>query len=204
MSAKHLPRPVNIVYRRLPSHVREFPGTLRKATPTSLMIESPIAVTSPRRVLGEVVADSGFLAIWFIYRHKWYDVGKFYDRARSWIGYHCDIIRPVNRLLKTPARTVMITDLFLDLWITPQGRTVVLDEEEFENGLRRGYISNALADQARKEMNSLIHMVNAGRFPPPSVQSVEPLSSCNDHNTHKIRDEIMAPGRVDTQRRPRT
>jgi predicted RNA-binding protein associated with RNAse of E/G family len=204
MSARHLPRAVTIVYRRLPNDVRQFRGTLRKATPTSLMIESSIAVTSPRRVLGKVVADSGFLAIWFIYRHKWYDVGKFYDRARNWIGYYCDIIRPLNRLLKTPARTVMITDLFLDLWITPGGRTMVLDEEEFENGLKRGYMSNALAGQARKEMDSLIHMVRAGRFPPPSIQRVEPLNSCNGHNTHKIRDGIMASGRVDMQRRPRT
>lgn len=204
MSARHLPRPVNIVYRRLPNDVREFPGTLRRATHTSLVIESPIAVTSPRRVLGRVVADSGFLAIWFIYRHKWYDVGKFYDRTRTWIGYYCDIIRPLNRLLRTPSRTVMITDLFLDLWITPQGRTMVLDEEEFENSLKRGYMSKALAVQARKEMDSLIHMVRAGRFPPPSIQSVEPLSSCNDHNTRKIRDRIMAPGRVHMQRRPRT
>lgn len=175
MLTSHLPRPIEIVYRRLPNDVREFPGILRKATRTSLMIESPIPATSPRRVLDTVIAESGFLAIWFIYAHRWYDVGKFYDGARNWIGYYCDIIRPLNRLLKTPGKTATITDLFLDLWITQERRCVVLDEDELENALKRRYLPKTLADQARKQVDSLIQRVHAGRFPPPTIQRVDPL-----------------------------
>jgi predicted RNA-binding protein associated with RNAse of E/G family len=175
MPTGKLPRPIDIVYRRLPNDVREIPGILRQNTPARLVIESAITVDAPRQMSGRVIVDSGYLAIWFVYRDKWYDVGKIYDRARNWVGYYCDIIRPVGKLLRAPTRTNMITDLFLDLWITPEGRSVVMDEDEFENALRQGYLSKKLANQTRREMDSLIRATQAGKFPSPSVQNVKPL-----------------------------
>ena len=174
MSHKTLPRPVSILYRRLPNDVRQLPGVLRQVSDARLVIESPIVVERPQRVFGRVIADSGFLAIWFLYRNRWYDLGKFYDGQRNLVGYYCDIIKPLNKLLRTPGKTNRITDLFLDLWITPEGDYVVLDEDEFEEALEHGYLSQNLADQARKQMDSLIQKVNARRFPPLSAQKVEP------------------------------
>jgi uncharacterized protein len=170
---RSLPRPVSIVYRRLPNDVRELPGVLRQVSAARLVIESPIIVERPQRVLGRVIADSGFLAIWFLYRNRWYDVGKFYDRQRNLVGYYCDIIKPLNKLLRTPGKTSRVTDLFLDLWITPEGEYVVLDQDEFEAALDHGYLSKNVADQARKQMGSLIQKVRAGRFPPLAAQEVE-------------------------------
>jgi len=166
MPTRKLPRPIEIVYRRLPNDVREIPGILRQATHARVVIESAITVETPQRILGRVIADSGFLAIWFVYRERWYDVGKFYDRAGKWVGYYCDIIKPLGRLLRTPAKTSMITDLFLDLWITPEGRFVVLDEDEFENALKQGTLSKTIANQARRQMDSLIRATRGGKFPP--------------------------------------
>lgn len=114
------------------------------------------------------------MAIWFVYRHKWYDVGKFYDRARNLVGYYCDIIKSLNKLLRTPAKTNMITDLFLDLWITPEGDYIVLDEDEIENAIKHGYLPKNLANQTYKQMDSLIRAFRAGRFLPAAVQKVEP------------------------------
>lgn len=175
MPPKNLPRPVNIVYRRLPNDVRELPGVLRQVTLARLVIESPITVQTPQRIQGRIIADSGFIAIWFVYRHKWYDVGKFYDRARNLVGYYCDIIKPLNKLLRTPAKSNMITDLFLDLWITPEGDYIVLDEDEFENAMKHGYLPKNLANQTWKQMDSLIRAFRAGRFPPAAVQKMELL-----------------------------
>ena len=175
MSNQTLPRPICIIYRRLPDDVREFPGVLRKATSRQLIIESPVVVSNPRQISGKVIADSGYLAIWFIFKDKWYDVGKFYDRARKWIGYYCDIVKPVNRLLSGRSRTAALTDLFLDLWITPEGRHFVLDEDELQNALERGHISRPLANQAHEKLASLIQMLQDNRFPPPAVRNIEPL-----------------------------
>lgn len=118
-----MPRQMTIVYRRLPKDIREFPGLLRQSTVSKLVIESPISVNRPIRVGGEIIADCGYLSIWFIYRDRWYDVGKFYDAAGRWLGYYCDILKPVKKLLATSSRTVTLTDLFLDLWIARDGRS---------------------------------------------------------------------------------
>jgi len=176
LRTRHVARRINIVYRRLPGDLRMFPGIVREATPSHLVVESPIMVTRRRRIFGKVIADSGYLAIWFIYRHRCYDIGKFYDKDRKFIGYYCDIIQPVRKLHRDRSKTTVITDLFLDLWITPKQRYFILDEDELETALKGGYISPALADHARRQMRLLTRRVRTGRFPPLSVQKATLLT----------------------------
>jgi predicted RNA-binding protein associated with RNAse of E/G family len=172
-----LPRPVTIVYRRLPNDVREFPGLLRYESDTRLVIQTQLTLPSPHRVAGRVIADTGFSAIWFIYRDRWYDLGKLYDRAGVHVGYYSDILKPPHRLLLNSTRTTKLTDLFLDLWITPRGEYYVLDEDEIQNALNNGHISSTLASVARKHLASLIRQVERGRFPPIHVREIELLNS---------------------------
>jgi predicted RNA-binding protein associated with RNAse of E/G family len=167
---------MTIVYRRLPKDIREFPGLLRQSTVSKLVIESPISVNRPIRVGGEIIADCGYLSIWFIYRDRWYDVGKFYDAAGRWLGYYCDILKPVKKLLATSSRTVTLTDLFLDLWIARDGRAFVLDEEELDSALEKHAISTALAQEARKQVRWLARIAKVRQFPPAEVRTVEPLA----------------------------
>jgi predicted RNA-binding protein associated with RNAse of E/G family len=168
-------REMTIVYRRLPDDVREFPGVLRRATESKLVIESPISVDRPVKVRGQTIADAGYRAIWFVYKNKWYDVGKFYDQTQRWIGYYCDIVKPIKKLLATRSRTVTFTDLFLDLWISNDGGALVLDEGELDRALEKHYISADLARQARRHIRSLMQRVNAGEFPSSEVRAIEPL-----------------------------
>jgi predicted RNA-binding protein associated with RNAse of E/G family len=168
-------RDITIVYRRLPDDAREFPSVLRKATESKLIIESPIIVDRPIKVSGETIADAGYLAIWFVYKNRWYDVGKFYDQTQRWIGYYCDILKPVKKLFKTNSRTVTLTDLFLDLWISKSGHAFVLDEEELEDAIRTRNISANLAQEARRHIHALMRRVNAGHFPSSEVRAIEPL-----------------------------
>lgn len=141
-----------------------------ESTPARLVVQSPIRVSRPLTVSGNVIADNGYLAIWFIYRNRWYDIGKFYDRSRSWIGYYCDILKPPTKLLARPSRTTTLTDLFLDLWITPDHQHFILDEDQLELALRRHEVSESLARQAREQMIALVRRVDGGRFPLTSVR----------------------------------
>jgi len=175
MSEPRRGRRVTIVYRRLPNDLRKFPGILRDATSNKLIIESTIKVKRPVLLSGNVVADTGFVSVWFVYRTRWYDIGKFYDRSRRWIGYYCDIIMPVKKLLANPKETSVITDLFLDLWISKNGHAYVLDEDELEQALKNRWISRSLAGQTRRRMRLLLERVQAGRFPPLEVRRIQPL-----------------------------
>jgi len=170
-----IPREMTIVYRRLPNDVREFTGILREVTSSKLVIESQLAVDRPIAVSGQIIADQGYSAIWFIYKDRWYDVGKFYDQSKRWIGYYCDIIKPVTRLLADSSRTTTFTDLFLDLWIARDGQVYVLDQEELNNALRKHSITINLARKAERQMRSLFLRARAGRFPPTDVRKMEPL-----------------------------
>jgi predicted RNA-binding protein associated with RNAse of E/G family len=175
-----LPRGVTIQYRRLPSGIRHFHGLLRDESPNRLVIEQRLPVRNPRREFGRVVVAKGYVGEWFIFRGRWYDVGKFYDRRRRFTGYYCDIIRPVTRLLSNATKTSIITDLFLDLWITPDGRYMVLDEDELDVALAENIISSSLARQARRELQLLIQLTKSGRFPPASIMRIQPLSNIGE------------------------
>ena len=170
-----LPRPVTVVYKRLPKDVREFPGILRSESRTRLIIQMVVTVSSPRRIFGKVVVDTGFSAIWFVYRDKWYDVAKFYDRTGKLTGYYCDLLKPAKKLLISSNKTSVLTDLFLDLWISPSGNYTVLDEDEFQNGITRRYISKASASEAREHLTSLIRKVARKQFPTKTVKEIELL-----------------------------
>ena len=169
-----LPRRVTIRYRRLPDRLGQFQGMLRDESAKRLVIEQRLRVRNPRREFGRVVVANGYLAVWFIFRKKWYDVGKFYDRTGKFTGYYCDIIRPVARLLSSPSKTSIITDLFLDLWITPDGRYIILDEDQLDRAVARQTISPSLATRARKELRELVISTRAGYFPPKYIKKFQP------------------------------
>jgi len=155
--------------------VGHFEGMLREENVRRLVIEQRLRVRTPRREFGKVVVANGFVAVWFIFRRRWYDVGKFYDRNGKFTGYYCDIIRPIAKLLSSTSKTSIITDLFLDLWISLDGRCVVLDEDQLERATAKHVISSSLAMRARRELNILIGSVKAGRFPPKSIRRFQPM-----------------------------
>jgi predicted RNA-binding protein associated with RNAse of E/G family len=156
-----------------------FQGILLEESRDRLVIEQHVRVKNPRREFGKVVVANGYLAVWFIFRGKWYDVGKFYDRKGKFIGYYCDIIRPVARLLSGPSKTSLITDLFLDLWISREGRCVVLDEDDLARALLKHTISVSLAKRARRELRNLIQSTESGRFPTRSIRSFQPTMNAS-------------------------
>jgi len=166
-------RPISIMYRRPPHAPQRFPGVLLNATSSRLTIQSRLSVDEPRLVAGKVIADTNYLAIWFVFKGRWYDVGKFYDQENNWLGYYCDVVKPVNRLLYG-AKTSVITDLFLDLWISPENAYYVLDTEEFDEAVSRHLIPKRLAKRAESELFRIIKMVEKGVFPPKYVRAMKP------------------------------
>ena len=165
---------MTINYRRLPNRLGSFRGTLLAENRNRLVIAQRLRVRNPRRVFGKVVAANGYLAVWFIFRGKWYDASKFFDRKGVFAGYYCDIIQPVARLLAEPSKTSVITDLFLDLWISREGDYMALDEDELDHALAKRLISTPLARRARRELRELIHLTRAGRFPTRAIRRFEP------------------------------
>jgi predicted RNA-binding protein associated with RNAse of E/G family len=166
---RELPCPVSILYRRPPNPPSRYPGLLLGVTEQSLTIQSCLHLAQPRQVAGRIIAASGYWAIWFVFKDRWFDIGKFYDESKNWLGYYCDIVMPIKRLM-SGSSTTLLTDLFLDIWITPDGETYVLDENELESAVRHRFISKSLASKARSQVQMLVRKIEMHKFPPTQVK----------------------------------
>lgn len=157
---------LKLIYRRLPHQVDVFRQEVLHEDRGLIVTRGPFKTSASLKAQAPWFTASEYRAIWFIFEGAWYDLGKIYALSGELQGYYCDIIRPAKRTLEG----LEIEDLILDLWVFPDGHWKVLDEEEFEEALRRGWLEEELAARARDELQKLLEDVISGRFPPPVVK----------------------------------
>jgi hypothetical protein len=78
--------------------------------------------------LGYTTFKRGDRFVETFYDDRWYNVFAVYDSEDGGLkGWYCNVCRPA----RITATAVCCDDLALDVWITADGRPVVLDEDEF-------------------------------------------------------------------------
>lgn len=80
----------------------------------------------------------------------------------SLLGYYSDIGEPV---IQRSEAEFQMTDLFLDVWLSPDGRLLELDWDEFEEAVSGRIISPAQADLARAAMRRIVDETAKGIYP---------------------------------------
>ena len=155
---------ITLTYKRPPNRVNHFQQQLLYVDDTVIVTSQRVKPSSPIVQNGKTVLSDNFAAIWFVFTGLWYDVGKVYNLNNEWTGYYCDIMKPVKRSTDETGNleTFEITDLFLDLWINPDGTYEIQDEDEFEEAIRNGAIGTELAAKARNVLKTLITEVETG------------------------------------------
>jgi predicted RNA-binding protein associated with RNAse of E/G family len=161
---------LHLRYIRLPSQVLELYDDLVYRSERVIVGKSQI--TSAHSVMfdGELVLASGFEIVYFDFVGKWFSVGKIRNVQGKHTGYYCDIVTPPKI---SEDGGVELTDLFLDLWVSPDLRYELLDEEELENALHEGWITKHLYEKAWEELEQLLEIVKQGEFPPYPVKQLE-------------------------------
>ncbi|HID92512.1 MAG TPA: DUF402 domain-containing protein [bacterium (Candidatus Stahlbacteria)] len=161
-------RKIKIVYKRLPNKVMEIESTLLHESEDIIVTTHILSgASSPIVINGEVVLDNGYRAVFFEFCNEWHDIAKIYNREDKFTGYYCDINTPTKRF-KGGYETL---DLCLDLWIYPNSKIyIVLDEDEFKEAVKKGWIDKKMAKKARDTLTMLINQINKGDFPPPIVR----------------------------------
>ncbi len=81
------------------------------------------------------------------YSDQWFNIFEIYDRDDNHFkGCYCNVATPAV----IEEHTVSFVDLALDLWVSPDGKQTVLDEDEFEelqlDPQRRARALTALAE----------------------------------------------------------
>lgn len=94
--------------------------------------------------------------------HEPFNLLEFRAIDGSLLGHYSDIGEPTIQLSPTEFR---MTDLFLDLWLFPDGRPLELDWDEFEEAITQKLITPIQADLARKAMRRLMEEAARGIYP---------------------------------------
>lgn len=161
---------LHLRYIRLPNQVMDIYDTIIYKSEKVIVFKSKITSTHSITFDDKVVLARGFQIICFELMGKWFTVGKIRNLQGRHTGYYCDIVTP-PRLLEDGG--LELTDLFLDLWVSPDFRYKILDEEELENAFRKRWITKQLYNTAKKELEELINVVKHGKFPPYHIKRLE-------------------------------
>jgi len=155
---------------RPPDRRVSFESLLLEARDDLMVVAHASSPSKPMQHLGQIVLDVGYWTVWFLFKGQSFDVGRFYRPDGTWTGYYVDVLEPISWKASDPHTLAPITDLFLDLWIAPNGKYVVLDEDEFEEAVRLGHLSRGQTDHARSVLQELIAATEGGTFPPLAVR----------------------------------
>ena len=155
---------VTLTYKRPPDRVNHFQQQLLYVDDGVIVTTQRVKPSTPIVQNGETVLADNFAVVWFVFTGLWYDVGKVYNLNNEWTGYYCDIMKPVKRHISATGKLdcFEITDLFLDLWINPDGTYEIQDEDEFEAAIQNGVIDFELEKKARDVLTALITEVASG------------------------------------------
>ncbi len=121
-----------------------------------------------RRDLGYVVFETGDIFIESYYYHHWFNIEQVYSPDGTLKGWYCNIATPPT----IDDNELSFVDLAVDVFVYPDGRHVVLDQEEFEARAADTYPVE-VAEAARSGLRELLDWVRTDRLPsrPPSIGS---------------------------------
>lgn len=135
-------------------------------------------VGRPMTVAGRTILEPGAPVVWFTFPGAWHDIGRFHTVDGRFTGYYANILTPVERTAvpdpeasSSGIETWHTTDLWLDVFLDPQGRVHVLDRPELEIAATRGWIDNVTVQTAEAEAARLTAGARAGRWPPAIVDA---------------------------------
>ncbi|MBI3979624.1 MAG: DUF402 domain-containing protein [Chloroflexi bacterium] len=116
--------------------------------------------TYPSRDLGYVVLDQGGEWVESYYFDRWYNIFEIGTPDSRLKGWYCNVCAPA----RLDGDDLTFVDLALDLFVYPDGRYLVLDEEEFAANRVALYRPEEVkaAEQALQE---LIALAEARRLP---------------------------------------
>lgn len=167
-------RPFRFEFIRLPNRRTTFDSTLLEATAKHIILTHRITPSTPLQYRGEEVMGNDYRAIWFLFKDQPYDVARVYRPDGTWTGCYVDVLEPVRWSGSDPYSLRPLIDLFLDLWIAPDGAFEVLDEDELAAAVASGGIGSAGAAAARETLAELTAATRRGEFPPRLVREFQP------------------------------
>ena len=96
--------------------------------------------------------ERGAVSYGFFWRRRPYVMYRMLDASGSLVANRFDIVENV----RLAERTVAYTDLFLDLWVGPDGTPHLKDEDEVSDAAREGLLSRSQLKRIEKTKDLLL------------------------------------------------
>lgn len=136
--------------------VWSYRGTVIGSSPSSLTLEA--LFDRERQAIEGLILERGDRFVETYYTDRWYNIFAVHDGGNGPLkGWYCNVSRPA----RIEPGHLFAEDLALDLIVDRLGRSVVLDEEEFEA------LEIPAEDRARARLalEQLEHLASAGEAP---------------------------------------
>lgn len=102
----------------------------------------------------------------FAFLSEGYKIGYFYRDDGEFIYWYVDIIE-IDFDENNNAYTFI--DLLADVKVFPDGSYQILDLDELEQSLKKGYINNRQYELSQENLKKITDMIETGTFPPKLV-----------------------------------
>lgn len=136
--------------------VWRYPATILERRDELIKLSAPF--NRDDMELGFATFARGDRFVETFYSDRWYSIFAVYGRDTGELkGWYCNICRPAE----ITATAVRCEDLALDLWVDPNGRTLILDEEEFA----AAELSPADREKGRQAMQALQRLASLDQLP---------------------------------------
>ncbi len=136
--------------------VLRWPGHILHLDAEEVVVEARFARTT--LTLPYLTLAQGDRMVEHYYTQRWYNVFEiFAGESSHFKGWYCNLARPARLI----GALIESDDLALDLFVSPEGKTLLLDEEEFAALA----LSQAERRQAREALRDLEMRVAARRAP---------------------------------------
>lgn len=153
---------MTLYYRRLPDKVAQIPTVLLYESEEDFISINLLSPSKPLIINDVTLLDKDFIDVWFFSTRDWHDLGAIYDNDKKFRGFYCDLCSPVKRV----SDGFEVTDFFLDLWIYPNGQFLILDREEYEEAVKKEWITVNQQEKVEAELKFITDMIKSNKFPP--------------------------------------
>lgn len=120
----------------------------------------------PLIIHGQEVVAEGYRALLFEFFDPPLEIIVVTDKDGNLTGYFCNVNTEPSRV----EGGYEIIDLYLDVFVLPDMRYEILDEDEFQEAIEKGWITEEQVSLARETVARIIKDIETGRFPPRIVR----------------------------------
>ncbi len=151
-------QPITVYKRNLAGEVTwQYTGQLLRRKPEAVLLEAPFNLPDTPFMGTLLKKNDRFVETFFT--DRWYNIFEIHDRDDDRIkGWYCNIGTPA--VLEADDRLSYV-DLALDLWVAPDGKQTVLDEDEFE----ALDLDSATRSKARLALVELLRLFSENKKP---------------------------------------